>query len=69
MQQDIISVKEAAQRLGIALNQTYQACERGQVPCMRFGRRWLIPRVAFDAWLANCTPTQPNCQSGKGAEE
>ena len=67
MQQDTITVKEAAQRLGIGINQAYEACERGQIPCMRFGKRWLIPKAAFDAWLADCTHTQPDDRTGVGA--
>ena len=54
MQQDTITVKEAAQRLGIGINQDYEACERGQIPCMRFGKRWLIPTAAFEQWLHLC---------------
>ena len=54
MQQDTITVKEAAQRLGIGINQAYEACERGQIPCMRFGKRWLIPTAAFEQWLHTC---------------
>jgi len=54
MQQDTITVKEAAQRLGIGINQAYEACERGQIPCMRFGTRWLIPKAAFEQWLHLC---------------
>lgn len=54
MQTDTITVKEAARRLGIGINQAYEACERGDLPNIRIGKRWLIPRVAFEAWLADC---------------
>lgn len=63
MQQDTITVKEAAQRLGIGINQAYEACERGQIPCLRFGKRWLIPIAAFERWLATY-PTELKTDSG-----
>lgn len=63
MQQHTITVKEAAHRLGIGINQAYEACERGQIPCLRFGKRWLIPIAAFERWLATC-PTELKTDSG-----
>ena len=54
MTSDVMTVKEVAERLGIGINQGYQACERNVIPCVRFGRRWLIPVAAFENWLANC---------------
>ena len=58
MQQDTITVKEAAKRLGIGINQAYSACERGQIPTVRFGRRWIIPKKAFENWLNFLTPEE-----------
>ena len=60
MQKDTITVKEAAQRLGIGINQAYEACERGELPNVRLGKRWLIPRVAFEAWLSGCADAMRN---------
>ncbi len=54
MKSDVLTVKEAAIRLGIGLNQAYEACQRQQIPCVRFGRRWLIPTEAFENWLSTC---------------
>jgi excisionase family DNA binding protein len=49
---DVMTVEDVAARLGIGRNQAYEAVARGQVPgAFRFGRRWLIPRVAFDRML------------------
>lgn len=64
MQQDTITVKEAAQRLGIGINQAYEAFERGQIPCVRFGKRWLIPLTAFERWLLDCHNRQSVDGSG-----
>lgn len=51
MHQKVLTVKEVAQQLGLGINQTYAACERGQIPSIRFGRRWVIPQSAFERWL------------------
>jgi excisionase family DNA binding protein len=42
------SVEELAAVLGVGLNQAYAAVQMGQVPAVRFGRRWLIPRKTLD---------------------
>ena len=51
MDRQVLTVKDVAQQLGIGINQAYSACERGQIPTIRFGRRWLIPKPAFHQWL------------------
>ena len=48
---DVISLEEVAARLGIGRNQAYEAVQAGKIPALRFGRRWLIPRAAFDRML------------------
>jgi excisionase family DNA binding protein len=51
-QPDTMSVEEVARRLGISRNGTYDACRRGEIPCLRIGRRIVIPRVAFERFMA-----------------
>lgn len=51
MHQKVLTVREVAKQLGLGINQTYAACERGQIPSIRFGRRWVIPASAFEKWL------------------
>lgn len=67
MQTETMTVKEAAQRLGVGINQAYEGCERGQIPNIRFGRRWLIPRVAFESWLRDCSATNLRAPSDQEA--
>jgi excisionase family DNA binding protein len=55
---DVISLEEVAARLGIGRNQAYDFVRDGKIPALRFGRRWLIPRVAFDKLLAGETTQQ-----------
>jgi len=45
------SVDEVAKMLGTARGATYQAVREGRIPAIRMGRRWLIPRERFHAWL------------------
>ncbi len=53
---DVISLEEVAARLGVGRNQAYNFVRDGKIPALRFGRRWLIPRVAFDRMMAGETP-------------
>jgi len=53
---DVISLEEVAARLGIGRNQAYSFVQEGKIPALRFGRRWLIPRVAFDRLLSGESP-------------
>ena len=43
----VFSVSEVAQLLGISKPNAYTLLHRGQIPCIRYGRRMLIPRFAL----------------------
>ena len=54
---DVMGVEDLAARLGIGRNQAYEAVAGGKIPgAFRLGRRWLIPRVAFDKMLGVSPP-------------
>lgn len=38
-----LSVREAADLLGIGLRQAYEAVHRGEIPAIRVGRRLIVP--------------------------
>ncbi|HUW45633.1 MAG TPA: helix-turn-helix domain-containing protein [Dehalococcoidia bacterium] len=44
-------VKTAAKLLGLSKNSAYQACLTGQIPCLKIGKRILIPRAQLDRML------------------
>jgi len=44
----VLSVSEAAQALGVSDDLVYSLTERGDLPCLRFGRRKVIPRRAIE---------------------
>ena len=50
------SVEELAAVLGVGLNQAYAAVQMGQVPAVRFGRRWLISRKTIDRIANGVSP-------------
>ena len=45
------TVDEVAALLGVARGVAYDNVRSGQIPAVRVGRRWLIPRSRFHAWL------------------
>jgi excisionase family DNA binding protein len=53
-----LTIDEAARALGISRNSAFSAAHRGQIPTIKIGRRLLVPKVAFERMLANCTPSE-----------
>lgn len=45
------SVDEVAKLLGCSRSVTYDGVRRGEIPAVRMGRRWFVPRDRFHAWL------------------
>jgi len=45
------TVPEAAQMLGFSRNFGYELARTGQIPILRFGKRMLVPKAAFDKML------------------
>lgn len=50
-----MSVEEAAIALGISRSFAYEAVARGGIPCIRIGRRILIPKAALGRLLAGAS--------------
>jgi excisionase family DNA binding protein len=42
-----MSVEEAAAALGVGRDAGYEAVRRGQIPALRVGRAWRVPRAAL----------------------
>ena len=50
----VLTVREAADVLGIGINQAYEAIKAGQIPNIRINeKRILVPRAALERMLAN----------------
>ena len=50
-QRQVLTIAEAAARLGIHRQTLRAAIERGDLRAVRVGRRWLIPLAAIDELL------------------
>jgi excisionase family DNA binding protein len=48
-----MTVEEAAIALGISRAFAYEAVAKGDIPCIRIGRRILIPKVALEKLLGS----------------
>jgi excisionase family DNA binding protein len=46
-----LTVGEAAQALGISRAFAYESVAKGEIPCIRIGKRILIPKIALDKML------------------
>jgi excisionase family DNA binding protein len=55
MEAATISVKDAAKRLGIGINQAYEGAKSGEIPSIRIGNRILVPKAALERLLAGVT--------------
>jgi excisionase family DNA binding protein len=56
VQRETLTVPEAAQRLGCSRGTAYRLAREGTLPVLRLGRRMVVPRVAFEQWLASAAP-------------
>jgi excisionase family DNA binding protein len=48
----MLTTEDVAMRLGIGRNETLKALRAGRIPSLRLGRRWLVPRKAFERMLS-----------------
>lgn len=53
MEKVVYTVDEAAQILDISRPSAFQGIRRGEIPCIRIGRRILVPKAALDKLLGN----------------
>jgi excisionase family DNA binding protein len=50
---DTFTVSEAAEILGISRTVAYEAANNKELPSIRFGRRFVIPRLALERLLTS----------------
>ncbi len=51
VERQTLTVEEAAQVLGISRSTAYEAVRRGDLPSIRIGRRYVIPRLVLERML------------------
>ena len=49
-----IQVPEIAQRLGVGRLKVYAMLEAGAIPGIRFGRKWIVTRYAYEQLERTC---------------
>ncbi len=49
----VYSVPEAGGKIGLGKCSSYNAVRNGDIPAVKIGGRWIVPKVAFDRMLAN----------------
>jgi excisionase family DNA binding protein len=54
----VYTVRQVAKLLDMNLGLTYELVRKGEIPAKRLGRRWVIPRQVFHAWLNTITPVE-----------
>jgi excisionase family DNA binding protein len=47
-----LDVPEAGKLLGLGRNASYEAAAKGEIPTIRIGKRILVPKAAFERFLA-----------------
>lgn len=55
-----LTVEEAAAALGISRAFAYEAVRRGDIPCIRIGRRVLVPRAALERLIDGGSALPPS---------
>ena len=61
-----MTVEEIAFRLDIGRLAVYTMLERGIIPAIRLGRRWIVTRHAFENWERTCGSTSAARASAPG---
>lgn len=55
MEKFSLTVKEAAAYIGIGYTKMYELVRENKVPNIKFGKRFVIPRVRFEQWADDVT--------------
>lgn len=55
MSNEMITVKEVASYLRVSIPTAYKLVHSGEIPSVKIGGRYIVPREEFRAWLKNNT--------------
>lgn len=56
MDKVVYSTKEIAELLSIGMNKVYELLQQNKLPYIKVGKKYIIPRKAFENWL-NSSPS------------
>jgi len=51
MERDTLTVEQTGQLLGLGRVSAYKAVQRGDIPALRIGGKWLVPKTAIERML------------------
>lgn len=51
MEKLVYTVKETAKLLNIGMNKAYDLIQQKQIPVVKVGRKFLVPKQALETWL------------------
>jgi excisionase family DNA binding protein len=64
MSEGRITVDEIAARLSLGRLTVYELLNRGEIPAIRLGKRWIVTRHAYEAWEHRCGQHGLNFEHG-----
>ena len=47
------TIPDLCQLTGLSRNSVYSGIRRGEIPCLKVGSRYILPRASIDRWLAS----------------
>jgi excisionase family DNA binding protein len=53
----VLSIRDVAKMLGVSDDLVYELVARGEIPCLRLGRRRLVPRRAVELMIERSLET------------
>jgi excisionase family DNA binding protein len=51
MERATLTVAETARYIGLGLNKTYELVKTKDIPSIKLGRQFKIPKIALEQWL------------------
>ncbi len=57
-QRIVLTVEEAAHRLGIGRSLAWRLVQKGEIPSVRLGRLVRVPRTELESWLKSQSQSQ-----------
>ena len=63
---DVLTAREAGARLRLGRAALYRALQRGDIPGIRVGGKWLVPRAAFERFLERPGTTPSRARRPRG---
>ena len=58
-EKEVLTLKEAAELLGVSPRALREAAARGEVPARKIAHRWRFSRFALHRWLSGLEPSEP----------